>query len=275
MSPCRIPLGRLSFPCMIPINPLNTIIALLIAALPFTAVAQTADNSPSAPEKLDELKPNQRAFLNLPEEERIKFVKHIREADRLFKQQRVLETLEQLHEAQKVFTDSPEIYNLRGSCYVEMRAFDKALQEFNKALDLSPKNQSITFNLGEVYFVTGQWQKAIDTFNAVLEMIPEGNISMSRLVEFKILLCNLKLDKNEEAKAMAEKYDYLDDSPYHYYAKATMAYENGKATEAEQWLARANRIFRHAAIIAPWRDTLIEYGYIKSLYGNDAEMIQP
>ena len=31
----------------------------------------------------------------------------------------------------------------------------------------------------------------------------------------------------------------------------------------------ANRIFQDPNILAPWQDTLVEYGYIKSFYGGD------
>ena len=40
--------------------------------------------------------------------------------------------------------------------------------------------------------------------------------------------------------------------------------------KAEEWLAMAGRIFRDPNVLAPWQDTLVEYGYIKSFYGEDA-----
>ena len=94
-------------------------------------------------------------------------------------------------------------------------------------------------------------------------------MSLSRLVEFKILLCKMKMGEDDEVVILAEKYDYQDDSPYYYYVQAALAYEDEKLLEAEEWLARANRIFRNPNIIAPWQDTLVEYGYIKSFYGDD------
>lgn len=237
---------------------------LLLSACPLFAQAPQNDAT------VEELLPSQRAFLNLPEEQRKEFAKHFGEAARYFQQKRIFETLESLHEAEKIFDQSAELLNLRGSCYVEMRAFDKATEAFNEALKINPKNTSIRFNVAEVLFVTKQWQESLDTFTEILGEIPENNTSLSRLVEFKMLLCKKKLGMGDEVVIMAEKYDYQDDSPYYYYAKAALAYEDEDLLQAEEWLARANRIFRDPNIIAPWQDTLVEFGYIKSFYGDDS-----
>lgn len=237
---------------------------LLLSASPLFAQASDK-NTPG----VENLLPSQRAFLNLPEEERKEFAKHFGAAARYFQQKRIFETLESLHEAEKIFDQSAELQNLRGSCYVEMRAFDKATTAFDKALKINPKNTSIRFNVAEVLFVTKQWQKSLDTFTEILAKIPKSNISLSRLVEFKMLLCMKKLGLDDDVVILAEKYDYQDDSPYYYYAKAALSYNDGDLLKAEEWLARANRIFRDPNIIAPWQDTLVEFGYIKSFYGDD------
>ncbi len=237
-------------------------LCLLVLIMPLAAQNEDA--------KKPDLLPNQQAFLNLPEEKRAEFAKHLGEATRVFQQKRIFEALEELDKASAIFTDSPEIHNLRGSCYVEMRAFDKALAEFEKASALSKDNPSITFNVGEVYFVTKQWQKSHDTFEKVMSLLPPENTSLGRLVEFKILLCKKKLGQDAEAAAMAEKYDFMDDSPYHFFAQAALAYDADNLVKAEEWLAIAGRIFRDPNILAPWQDTLVEYGYIKSFYGEEA-----
>ena len=216
-----------------------------------------------------DLLPNQKAFLNLAEERRKDFIKYLNEATRLFQQKRIFETLEQLKMAEAIFKDSSELYNLRASCYVEMRAFDKALVDYDNALKLSQKNPSILFNVGEVYFVTREWQKALDVFEKVIKELPENNIALSRLIEFKMMLCKNKLGKKDEVMILAEKYDFLDDSPYYYYAKAALEYDAKNMVKAEEWLAIANRIFQDPNILAPWQDTLVEYGYIKSFYGGE------
>jgi len=221
-----------------------------------------------------ELSPNQQAFLNLPEEQRKDFAKHLNEASRLFQSKRIFECLDELYKAEKVFADAPEIYNLRGSCFVEFRAFDKSTIEFQKALALSPGNPSVEFNMAEVLFVTARqtnkWQEASDAFEALSKKISTENIVLGRLVEFKLLLCKVKLGKKDEVAKLAEKYDYLDESPYYYFAQAAIAYEKGDLLKAEEWLAMSGRIFQSPEVLAPWQDTLVEFGYIKSFYGDEA-----
>jgi tetratricopeptide (TPR) repeat protein len=160
---------------------------------------------------------------------------------------------------------------------VEFRSFDKAMAAFEAAARLAPDDSSIKFNIGEVLFVSHDWQKAHDKLTEVLDALnkeaegksPDHQLALRRLVEFKILLCLKKLGKHDEVVKLAEKYDIDDDSPFHCYAKAALYYEQGDQVKAEEWLARAGRIFRDPAAISPWQDTLVEYGYIKSFYGAD------
>jgi tetratricopeptide (TPR) repeat protein len=241
---------------------------VLIAPLSAQDKAVPVDKNPVV--NKEALQPNQQAFLNLPEESRNEFIKHLSEGNRLFQQKRVFETLEELDKAAKIFTDSPEIYNLRGSCFVEMRSFDKALDQFEKARALAKDNPSIDFNVAEVYFVTKEWKKAVDLFEKIMKILPPGNTALGRLVEFKILLCKKRLGLNDEVTILAGKYDFLDDSPFYYYAQAALAYDSDNLVKAEEWLAIAGRIFRDPNVLAPWQDTLVEHGYIKSFYGDDA-----
>ncbi len=250
-------------------TPMKATALLSFMVLLTPLAAQTPIPVPATPPAAaTELLPNQRAFLNLPEEKRKEFVKHLVEANRIFQQKRIFETLEEIDKASAIFNQSPELHNLRGSCYVEMRDFDKALVEYNKALALAKDNANIEFNIGEIYFVTQKWQKSLDVFEKILAPITKGNIALGRLVEFKIMLCKIKL--GQDVAALADKYDYLDDSPYYYYAKAAMAYEAGNASKAEEWLATAGRVFRNPASTAPWKDTMVEYGYIKGFHANPA-----
>lgn len=249
----------------------NVLLSVLALAMPLAAqdAKPAAENKPEAAQQ--QLLPNQQAFLNLPEASRKDFMKHLTEANRVFGQQRIFEAIEELDKASAIFKDSPEIYNLRGSCYVEMRSWEKAMAEFKAALALSKDNPSIEFNIGEVFFVTKEWQKALDIFEKVFKAIPadSNTMAMSRLVEFKILLCKKKLGKNDDVKKLTAKYDDTDDSPFYYFAQAVQAYDANDQVKAEEWLASAKRVFSNPQVLAPWQDTLVEYGYIKSFYGEE------
>lgn len=272
----RLPFSK--FVISLRVNPslmkATALFTLLVMMTPLAAQDAAAPAAAASSEKAPdgetaELMPNQKAFLNLPEESRKNFVKHLSEANRIFQQKRIFEALEELSKAAAIFKDSPEIFNLRGSCYVEMRAFDKALVEFQEAAALSKDNPSIEFNIGEVYFVTKEWKKSLDIFEKVFKGLPPENLALGRLVEFKILLCKKRLGMENDVIILAEKYDFLDDSPFYYYAQAALAYEKKDLVKAEEWLAIAGRIFQDPNVLAPWQDTLVEFGYIKSFYGDD------
>lgn len=237
----------------------------MLIASPVVSLADEASASQA------QLTPAQQAFLNLPEEDRIKFAEALNEGARLFQQKRIFETLEKIHEANRIFDGSPESMNLEASCYVEMRNFNRALEIYLKAEELAPDNSSIKFNIAEVYFVKGEWQKSHDRFVALLPSIPPENIALTRLIEYKILLNKMRLGMEDEVIILANKYDFLDDSPFYYYAQAALAFEAKDQLKAEEWLAICARIFRNPQILEPWQDTLVEFGYIKSFYGSDDE----
>jgi len=239
-------------------------VTLLALSLPSFIHAQEAE------EKKDLLKWEQ-DYLNLPEDRRTKFGEHITKARELFQQKRIFETVEELKNAESIFSDSPDVENMFGACQVEFRSFDKAMEHFEKANALAPNNPNVLFNIAEVHFVTKQWKDCERYLERILPMMEEnpGQMQMSRLVEFKLLLCKIKLEDMKAAKEIAGRHDHLDDSPFPYYAEAALAFQGGEDVKAEISLARAGRIFRNPALIAPWKDTLMEFGYIKSFYGGD------
>lgn len=212
-----------------------------------------------------------REFTNLPKEKRREFSTKLLKAQNLFNQKRVFDALEKIDELDKIFPDHPATLNLRGACYVEIRAFEKANKVFEKVIKLSPDNDRVAFNLAEVDFVTKKWSSAHDRFTKLIPRLPESQKPMIRLCEFKLLLCKLKLGKEDEAVALMNKYDMWDDSPFYYYSRAAIDYHDGRKLEAEKQLRAARFVWQNNAVLAPWQDTLIEFGYIRSFYGGDIE----
>ena len=77
----------------------------------------------------------------------------------------------------------------------------------------------------------------------------------------------LRRTRGADARGMSKSPSTTNTTAF--YAQAALAYEKEDLVKAEEWLAIANRIFQDPNVLAPWQDTLVEYGYIKSFYGDD------
>jgi len=210
-------------------------------------------------------------FSNLPKEVRQDYAQKIVKVQNLFNQKRIFDALEKIDELDKIFPKHPAALNIKGACYVEIRAFDKANAIFTEILRISPNNTNVLFNLAEVDFVTKNWISAETRFEKIIPLLPPANKAMIRLCEFKLLLCKLKLDKKDEAEALKNKHDEWDDSPFFYFSRAAIAYDTDDKIQAEKLLRNARYVWRNDAALAAWQDTLIEFGYIRSFYGGDTE----
>ena len=248
----------------------RSLIALALAlgtGLSF-AQAEKADDSATAPKKQYNID-----IANLPEAKRKEFFEHYFRSEQLFGQKRIFECLESIRKAHQIYRKSPATLNLQGACYVEFRNFKKATESFSAAQKADPKNRNVLFNLAEIKFVSQEWPEALSSLNNLLDNHGESfRQGMKDLIRFKILLCQLKTDQVAEAKATINALSYKDDTPLFYFGNAAISYHAEKTTEAEQWLARGRRVFKNPQLLAPWSDTLIEYGYIKSFYGGDLEV---
>ena len=222
------------------------------------------------------------AFSNLPEKTRFDFMKKRNEANILFQNKRIIEALEQTRQLQEIFPSDPVALNLRGACYVEIRNFDKAREMFHASMNITGPTINVVFNLGEVEFVSSNWSESLAKFEQALELAPERAIGMRRLIEFKLLLSHIGLSKDSKldeatrkkhtdaALSISEKYDYRDDSPFAYYAKAAILYSQGDDTAGLKERLKALRIYSSSPqAISSWEDTLTEFGYVKSYYGNE------
>ena len=244
------------------------------------ATSQTPSPAKNAP--TERYKNAINAFSNLPEEVRISFLKKRNEAGILFQNKRIFETLQATRELNEVFPDDPQVINLRGACYVELRDFPKAMEQFVLSKDITGPSLNVMFNMGEVAFVSRDWNKALEIFKQALEIAPARALQMKRLVEFKILLSHIGLSNDtklsaderkahaETVKAMAALYDYRDDSPYYYYANSALSYSLDDKDAGLKFLNKGRRVYSGSAqTLASWEDTMTEFGYIKSYYGNE------
>jgi len=188
-----------------------------------------------------------------------------------------------LYKMRSIFEGDPVAYNLLGAIHVEFRDFSSARKLFTKAVKMAGEDPKVLFNLAELEFCDNQWESSIEHFTILLDKIKsQADTDFARLVEFKILLCQLALSKSDsknvtedqkkeylaKAKQSVHKYSYLLDSPYFYYANAALAFYEGRESEASIWIVTAKKVFNNnSALITSWDDTLVEFGYIQAHYG--------
>lgn len=224
-------------------------------------------------------------FSNLPLEKRKKYLELKNDANRYFSNKRTFETLMTLHEMKTIFADDPSAYNLLGAIYVEFRDFKKAREIFQQAIDLAGNDPSMLFNLAELEFCDKQWHASLALFSTLLkEMKGQTGSDLAKISELKILLSYLALSKTDDsavtdeqkkdhlaqANKMRDKYGYLIDSPYYYYANAALEFYKDDRAAGSNWILTAKRVYVNSpGLLTSWDDTLIEFGYIDSHYGGN------
>ncbi|MBK1791316.1 tetratricopeptide repeat protein [Persicirhabdus sediminis] len=242
---------------------ISTALLIGLVATPAMAQLKEAANQEISPAA---------AFSNLPLEVREDYGQRLIEIQNLFNDKRIFDAIEKIGEAEKIFDRHPLLLNIKGACYVEIRNFDKAEEIFSDVLAIDPNNANVKFNLAEVSFVKKDWDNAEKRFTDLLQFVSEeNNLQMYRLIQFKIMLSQLKNGNEDKARAVADKYDFMDDSPFIYYAKAAISYHDDEKLEAEKLLRNARFVWTNPSQLAAWQDTLIEFGYVKSFYGGDDE----
>ncbi len=199
----------------------------------------------------------------MSEEEKLKLSGLLRDASTYLGGIRVQEAFEKLVEAEAMAPDYSVVHNLLGAAYTKTRDFDKAAVSFSKAVELDPRAFMSRFNLTEILFVQGDFAEAEKEFKELIAANKEMNESTSALIEFKILICRLKQDDEEGARAILNTYDFLDDQPVYYFGNAAIHFNKGEEDEARSWIASANRVYPPAQN-GLYADSFIEIGWIEN-----------
>jgi lipoprotein NlpI len=69
------------------------------------------------------------------------------------------------------------IYNIRGNVYATKGLYDKAIEDFDKAIELVPNYANAYANRGSIYAYNGLYDKAIADFGKVIELDPKYAIA--------------------------------------------------------------------------------------------------
>ena len=204
------------------------------------------------------------AVAKLSSEERGKLRDHLKSASDYVARDRLADAFRELDAAEALAPELYSVWNLRGAAWVRLKDVAKARAAFTKANQMSPGSWDVRFNLAELLFVEHQFAKARTTFAGILEDHPRIPSTQYDLISFKIFLCLIREGNKEVAAKVEKRFEYLDDTPAFYYAKAARAYEMNDKIEASSWIASAGRIFTPAQNQV-YLDSLIELGWVQSI----------
>lgn len=238
--------------------------SLLLAAL-MLAVTHAPAHQPEPPARQPAWV---QKFNNLPEKDRKEYIAKFQEAEQFFAQKRTLESLFTLLQLEKIFEGNPGLYNLRGACYIEIRNIDKAVENFEKAIELDPDNLTVQFNLAEARYVSHDYAGALKIFTELLPHFKDNDRNgMTPLLQFKRYICARKLDNQPLAGELENLYGPMDDTPYYYCIQAVGKYMDGDQEAAQQQLLSAIRIYQGTNALQAFTDAMTEAGILPSPYG--------
>ena len=265
-------------------KPLFFPIVLSLGLLPVLASAQQGAEAPAAAaapagpaaQPRQEEDPTLAQLESLTPEQQEKVKKAIGEASSFVGGIRLQEALQRLAEAEVIAPDLFMVHNLRGAVFTKMRLFAKARESFRKAQELHPKSFHPKFNLAEIEFVEAadkaragdeaaaatQFASAQKLFEALIA--GKTDVSTQKLIEFKIVICQLKQGKTAEAEAAAKAFSYIDDEPVYYLSHAAVEFHKGDKAAAQEWIDSANRIYTPQQVTV-YMDSFIEVGWVETL----------
>ena len=64
------------------------------------------------------------------------------------------------------------IYNNRGAIYNDLKKYDRAIDDYNKAIELAPEDAGVYFNMGKSYQKLGQYDRSIANYSKAIELNP-------------------------------------------------------------------------------------------------------
>ncbi len=186
-----------------------------------------------------------------------------------YEQQNFEKALGFLEQADELYPNYSETYNLKGGIYTQQRDYEKARALFTEALALNEKSYPVRFNLAEIAFLEKQYGPARQAFEqlenqikADKEVDPAAVSNLLALIRYKVFLTYVLEDNLEAAKGIQSQFSFTDPTPNYYFAQAALAFQKGDRQEAQTWLSSADRIYR-PQLNRLYADSFFEVGWIE------------
>jgi len=180
-----------------------------------------------------------KTFTHIPLEDSDVLNNLVQKAVADFQENQYEPALAKLKEAENRQPNSPMILNLMGAVFTKQKNYDAAEKQFLNALSLDPRFFPAKFNLGEVKFLRQDYSGSLGYFETMKLEFPE-----EELVDFKIVLSKLMLDREDEAARTIERMRFPGNSPAWYYANAAYYLRKGERGEGMKYVNTARKIFK-------------------------------
>jgi len=136
--------------------------------------------------------------------------------------------IESYNKALQINNKSEEAYLGRGSVYLQINNFDSAKIDFEKTIEINPRNNNAYFNLGKYYFYSKNYDKAIINYKKAITFNPDTAIYFLALAE------TYRTKKNSDSAFFFYNQAIVIQSNYSdvYYYKASYENELGLKDDA-------------------------------------------
>lgn len=93
---------------------------------------------------------------------------YIKKAYSLYKNKKYNEAIEELNIASKNLPNDPEVYYLRGRCFLFLKDYNNAIKDFKKAIGINPDHIESLKNLGWLYSEKKDYKTSLKYLNKVI-----------------------------------------------------------------------------------------------------------
>ena len=129
-------------------------------------------------------------------------------------------------------------YELRGSIYIQKKLWDRAEQDYNTALSISPTTIGFKYKLAEIKFMQNAFDEARPRYAAM-----ENDENLGDLATYKVIICDLFGGHDERAAGQLALLKQADGKPSYYYANAAWDMTHHKLKEANDLVRAAQQVF--------------------------------
>lgn len=140
--------------------------------------------------------------------------------------------IDDLNKAIDLSPDDAESYYNRGAAYIDLEQYDKAISDYSKAIDLEPERAIYYINRGRAYDLIDDNDRAIDDFDRAVEINPDSSAAYFSRAMVYLKLRELDRAVEDINKALALNPRGPSAKTVHYLVRAEARFKQRKLYKA-------------------------------------------